>query len=72
MSAVYIQVHFRLDFFLEANNMNPDQAAPKRYRLSKDISREERQMTKALTGRPRVMKPYSPKTIKDNIKLVIC
>ena len=25
MSAVYSQVHFRLDFFMEANNMNPDQ-----------------------------------------------
>ena len=24
-----IQVHFRLDFFMEANNMNPDQTAPK-------------------------------------------
>ena len=28
-SAAYIQVHFRLDFFLEANAMNPDQTAPK-------------------------------------------
>ena len=27
MSAAYIQVHFRLDFFMEANNMNPDQTA---------------------------------------------
>ena len=27
-SAANIQVHFRLDFFLEANNMNPDQTAP--------------------------------------------
>ena len=24
MSAAYIQVHFRLDFFMKANNMNPD------------------------------------------------
>ena len=24
-SAAYIQVHFKLDFFMEANNMNPDQ-----------------------------------------------
>ena len=24
-SDAYIQVHFRLDFFMEANNMNPDQ-----------------------------------------------
>ena len=28
MSAAYIQVHFRLDSFIEANNMNPDQTAP--------------------------------------------
>ena len=27
--AAYIQVHFRLEFFMEANNMNPDQTAPK-------------------------------------------
>ena len=29
MSAAYIQVHFRLDFFMEANNINPDHTAPK-------------------------------------------
>ena len=29
LSAAYIQVHFRLDFFMEANNMNPYQTAPK-------------------------------------------
>ena len=28
MSAAYIQVHFRLDIFMEANNMNTDQTAP--------------------------------------------
>ena len=28
-SAAYIEVHFRLDFFLDANNMNPDRTAPK-------------------------------------------
>ena len=27
MSAAYIQVHFRLDFIMEANTMNPDQTA---------------------------------------------
>ena len=27
-SAVYIQVHLRLDFFMEANSMNPDQTGP--------------------------------------------
>ena len=29
MYAAYIQVHFRLDFFMEANNMNLDKTAPK-------------------------------------------
>ena len=28
-SAAHIQALFRLDFFMEANNMNPDQTAPK-------------------------------------------
>ena len=28
-SPAYIQVHFRQDFFMETNNMNPDQTAPK-------------------------------------------
>ena len=28
-SAAYIQEHFRLDFIMEANNMNLDQTAPK-------------------------------------------
>ena len=27
--AVYIQVHFRLDLIMEANNVSPDQTAPK-------------------------------------------
>ena len=29
MSAAHIQVHFRLDFIMEANTMSPDQTAPK-------------------------------------------
>ena len=29
MSAAYIQEHFRLDFVMEANTMNPDQTAPR-------------------------------------------
>ena len=29
MSAAYIQVHFRLDFTMEANSKNSDQNAPK-------------------------------------------
>ena len=28
MSAAYIQVHFRLDFFMEGYNIKPDQTAP--------------------------------------------
>ena len=28
MSAAYIQVHFRRDFFKEANYVNPDHTAP--------------------------------------------
>ena len=28
MSAAYIQVHFRLDCFMESNNMNHDETAP--------------------------------------------
>ena len=47
VSAAYIQVHFRLDFSMEANNMNPDQTwelsvlGPYclKYRLPKNISR---------------------------------
>ena len=27
-SAAYIQMHFTIDVFIEANNMNPDQTAP--------------------------------------------
>ena len=29
MSAAIIQEHFRLDFIMEANNIDPDQTAPK-------------------------------------------
>ena len=29
MSAVYIHMHIQIDFFMEANNMNPDQTAPR-------------------------------------------
>ena len=52
MSATYIHGHFRLDFFMEANSMNPDQTAPKgphylQYRLPKNISRQEEQMIKS-------------------------
>ena len=63
-SAAYIQEHFRLDIFTEANNMNPDQNAPQgeqsdlgpfclQYRLVKNRRREE-QMTKDLTAGLRV------------------
>ena len=41
---LHIQVHFRLNFFMEACKINPDQTAPKgqyclQYRLPKNISR---------------------------------
>ena len=49
MSVAYTQVNFKLDFFVEANNMNPDQTAPLeqsdlgpyclQYRLPKNIRR---------------------------------
>ena len=43
MSAAYVQLHFRLDFFMEANNMNPDQTDSgkycSQYRIPKNISR---------------------------------
>ena len=55
MSAAYIQVHFRLDFFKEATSMNPDQTAHKeqsdlgpyclQYRLPMNISRQKEQWT---------------------------
>ena len=51
MSAACIQVHFKIDFSMESNNMNPDQTAAKeqadlgpyclQYRLPKNISRRE-------------------------------
>ena len=56
-SAVYIQVRLRLDFFMEANNMSPDQTAPwdlgllfLQYRLPKNRSRQEEQMVAWLSG----------------------
>ena len=43
MSAVYTQVHFRLDFIIEANTMNPNQSDLRtyclQYRLPQNISR---------------------------------
>ena len=50
MSAAYLQVHFRLDLFMEANNITPDQTASKsdlgpyclQYRLPKQtMSRQK-------------------------------
>ena len=61
MSAVYIQVHFRLDFFMEANNMDPgpweqSDLGPYclQYRLLKSIRRQEEQTTKVVTDGLRV------------------
>ena len=63
MSAVFIQVHFRLIFFIEANNMNPDQTAPReqsylssyclQYGYRRTLTKEE-QTTKVVTIRLRV------------------
>ena len=45
LSVVYIQVHFRQDFFIEANTMNPYQTAPKgSYCLQYRLPREHKQM----------------------------
>ena len=63
-SAVYVCYMFSSSlptrFFVDANNMNPDQTAPKeqsdlgpyclQYRLPKNINRQEEQMTKFVTG----------------------
>ena len=48
-SAAYLVMHFKLDFFMEANMMNPDQTVPKeqsdlgpyclQYQLPKNIGR---------------------------------
>ena len=55
MSAANFQVHFKLDFFMGAHNMNPDQTAKGlQYRIPKDISRQEEQTTAVVTGRLRV------------------
>ena len=50
-------MHFRLDLFIEANNMNPNQTAPLelglyflQYRLPKNVCRHE-ETTKVVTGR---------------------
>ena len=63
-SAAYIQVHSRQDFFMEANNMNPDQTrlicdhiVCNIVNLPKNISRPEEQMTKVMTGCLRVNIP---------------
>ena len=59
LSATYIQVHFRQDFFMEANYIYPNQIPREQsdlgtyylqYRLPKNISRREMQTTKVLTG----------------------
>ena len=48
-------VHLKLDFFMEANNMNPDQTAPcLQYGPPKNLSRQEVQMRKVVTGELRV------------------
>ena len=65
LSAAYIQVHFKQDFFMEANNIYPNQIPREQSdlgpyclqcRLPKNISRREMQKTKVLTGELRVNK----------------
>ena len=55
MSAAYVQVHLKLTFFMEANNMKPD-LGPYclQNRLPKNISRREEHATKVVTGRLRL------------------
>ena len=58
MSAAYIQIHFKLDFFMKANTMNREiRVLPReqsylgpyclQYRLPKNISKPEELMTKS-------------------------
>ena len=56
-TAAYIPVHFRLDFIMEANHLNPDQTDMSslgpyclQYWLPKNISRKRKQTTKVVTG----------------------
>ena len=49
-SAAYIQKHFRVDFPMETSKKNPNCLE---YRLPKNISRLEEQMTKVMTGKLR-------------------
>ena len=56
-SAVYIQEHFRLAFFVEANHMNPNQTEQSdlgslfvQNKLPKSISRRAEQTTKVVIG----------------------
>ena len=58
MPAAYIQIHFSLDSKMQANTMNPDQTDLfpycLQYRLPKDISRQEEQITKVVIDGIRV------------------
>ena len=60
MSVAYIQVQFRLDFFMEVNNIRLLQKSDlgayclKNYRLCKKMSRREEQATKVVTDGLRV------------------
>ena len=48
---IYIQVHFRLDFHMEENNMNPDQIAPLGpYCLSYRLAKKRRTEDKSRLG----------------------
>ena len=64
------QAHFRLDFFMEANNMHADQIAYASYEqsdpgsyclqfwLPENVSSREEQITKVVTGGKRFNKLY--------------
>ena len=61
MSAVYIQVHFRLDFFMEANNMNPDQS-----NISSMTSMTQTHLpVKVLYSKTRVKQPLKNRQNRD-------
>ena len=55
LSQLHIFVHFKLDFIMEVNTMNPDQSPYcLQYRVPKNISRREEQTTNVMTGWQRV------------------
>ena len=75
-NAAYIQVNSRLDFFIEANNLNLYQTTPPKqqsdsvpyslqYRMPTSVSRRDGQKTKLVTGIVRVILRSSWFTVID-------